>query len=95
MKTGKTLEIKIKDPCFNHVPSPYFNHAASATANWYPTINTKHIPNIINNIGEVSNDDVETRFETSNAPLMEAYKKPVKYIVCPQCNYEIILNLTR
>lgn len=42
-----------------------------------------------------ANDDVETRYETSNAPLIENYKKPIKYIVCPQCNYEIILNLTR
>lgn len=41
------------------------------------------------------NDDVETRYETSTAPLIETYKKPIKYIVCPQCNYEIILNLTR
>lgn len=28
-------------------------------ANQYPTINTKHIPNIINNIGEVSEDDLQ------------------------------------
>lgn len=42
-----------------------------------------------------ANDDVETRYEKSVAPLMETYKKPVKYIICPQCNHEIVLNATR
>lgn len=46
-----------------------------------------------------TNDDVETRYENSNAPLIETYietyKKPIKYIVCPQCNYEIVVNATR
>lgn len=46
MKTGKTLEIKIKEPFF-------------AMDDLHPTIDPMHIPNIINNVGEVSEDELQ------------------------------------
>ena len=46
MKTGKTLEIKVKEPFF-------------AINDLYPAIDLMDIPNIINNIGEVSEDDLQ------------------------------------
>ena len=52
MKTGKTLEIKVKDPDFeglSHITLS--NHLAPSTFNLYP--------NIINNIGEVSEDEFQ------------------------------------
>ena len=61
MKTGKTLEIKVKNP--------YINHLISPTANLHPTIDLMDIPNIINNIGEVSEDD-----------LQEAINKTIVYM---------------
>ena len=33
------------------------------------------------------NEDVETRYET--------YRKPVKYLTCPQCKNEIVLKAVR
>lgn len=60
MKTGKTLEIKVKDPDFeglSHITLS--NHLALSTFNLYPAINPIHIPNIINNIGEVSEDEFQ------------------------------------
>ena len=41
------------------------------------------------------NEDVETRYEKGIASTMETYRKPVKYITCPQCNNEIILKAVR
>ena len=41
------------------------------------------------------NEDVETRYEKDIASTMETYRKPVKYITCPQCNNEIILKAVR
>lgn len=41
------------------------------------------------------NEDVETRHEKGIASTMETYRKPVKYITCPQCNNEIILKAVR
>ena len=46
MKTGKTLEIKIKEPFFT-------------IDDLHPAIKPTDIPNIINNIGEVSEDDLQ------------------------------------
>ena len=46
MKTGKTLEIKVKEPFF-------------AIDDLHPTIDPMDIPNVINNIGEVSEDDLQ------------------------------------
>lgn len=46
MKTGKTLEIKVKEPFF-------------AIDDLHPVIDLMDIPNIINNIGEVSEDDLQ------------------------------------
>ena len=37
------------------------------------------------------NEDVETRYEKG----METYRKPVKYITCPQCKNEIVLKAVR
>lgn len=59
MKTGKTLEIKIKDPLCHHEPSPWLDHLACETVHWHPTIKPTNIPNIINDVGEVSEDDLQ------------------------------------
>lgn len=59
MKTGKTLEIKIKDPLCHHEPSPWLDNVAYETFHWCPTIKPTDIPNIINNVGEVSEDDFQ------------------------------------
>ena len=59
MKTGKILEIKVKDPIYHHEPSPWLDHLTYETVHWYPTIKPTDIPNIINNVGEVSEDDLQ------------------------------------
>ena len=41
------------------------------------------------------NEDVETRYAKGIASTMETYRKPVKYIICPQCNNEIVLKAVR
>ena len=75
MKTGKILEIKVKDP--------YINHLISPTANLHPTIKPTDIPNIINNIGEVSEDD-----------LQEAINKIIVYMAKDRID-EMTINLDR
>lgn len=41
------------------------------------------------------NEDVETRYEKGIASTMETYRKPVKYLTCPQCKNEIVLKAVR
>ena len=38
------------------------------------------------------NEDVETRYEKGIASITETYRKPVKYLTCPQCKNEIVLK---
>ena len=70
MKTGKTLEIKVKEPFF-------------AIDDLHPTIKPTDIPNIINNIGEVSEDD-----------LQEAINKIIVYMTKDRID-EMTINLDR
>ena len=65
MKTDKTLEIKVKDPYFegpSYTMSPH--HLVRTPANLYPAIDPIHIPNIINDIGEVSEDKLQEAINT-------------------------------
>ena len=41
------------------------------------------------------NEDVGIRYEKGIASTMETYRKPVKYITCPQCRNEIVLKAVR
>jgi hypothetical protein len=41
------------------------------------------------------NEDVETKYEKDIASTMETYRKPVKYIICPQCKNKIVTWSTR
>lgn len=59
MKTGKILEIKVKDPLCHHEPSTWLDHLTCETVHLHPTIDPTDIPNIINNVGEVSEDDLQ------------------------------------
>lgn len=81
MKTSKTLEIKVKDPLCHHELSPLLDHLTCETVHLHPVIDPTDIPNIINNVGEVSEDD-----------LQEAINKIIVYMAKDRID-EMTVNL--